>query len=82
MITAKKLKCAAASVRGARSAGIETQAAKEAPALLEKAREVLARLEEKAAEDQLCDFGGAAHAKYVNFSKAVEELQAALEEKS
>ena len=79
-VTAKAVRAAAASVRGARSMGIETQAAAEAPAPLARARKVLARLEDKAAEDRLCGGTGAAEAKYQAFSAAVDELAAELGE--
>ena len=79
-ISAKAVRAAAASVRGARSMGIVTRAAIEAPALLARARKVLARLEDKAAEDRLCGGTGAAEAKYQAFSAAVDELAAELGE--
>jgi len=79
-VTAKQLIRAAASVRGAQAAGLETEASKQAPALLDQAFQVLARLESRASEDALCDRGGRAVAQYKNFAAAVKELTAALGE--
>lgn len=83
--TAKEITLAAASVRGARSAGVETPAAKAAPALLDAAERALEQLLEKidgaepsapsmTAEREYSRLVGVA----VAYAAAVEELRAAL----
>lgn len=82
MITIKQLQGAVLSVRGARSAGIQTQAAAAAPALLAEAEVVLERLLQAAerAEPSAPSMTAerryfAAVAKATAFANAVEELR-------
>ena len=84
-ITAKEVRAAAASVRGARSMGIETAASKAAPDLLARAEAALAAMFSRAAgmepsaPDQASEAAyGAAFAKADALESAVAELRDAL----
>lgn len=83
--TAKEIRAAAVSVRGSRSAGIETLAAKAAPALLSAAEQALERLLDKAGAAEPSAPSMTAEREYsrlvgmsVAYAAAVNELRAAL----
>ena len=80
VITARALRLTASEVRGARSLGIETDAVRQAPMLLDQARAVLARLEDRAADEHLVGGSGRAAAQYRAMLAAVRELEAALDQ--
>jgi len=77
-ITARALRLAASQVRGARSMGVETDAVRQAPMLLDQARRVLARLERRADEEHYLHGHGRAAAQYQAMLEAVRDLEQAL----
>ena len=87
-ITARDLRAAAASVRGARSAGITTAAAAAAPGLLAEAEKVLDRMIDRAqisGGDYIAQAGrysasASAAPKALAYAEALEDLRAALKE--